>query len=191
MIAAVAAVFASAQVEAATDTVRHTWAAGRAVRGSSMWCSTSPPRRQRRAAVDDVARPPSRIVTTWLGPSGGSPGSAVLSWTRMRQPSPGGSPATAVSPPRLTSTPQPSSPAIRAADRSADHPFTVAPRSSWTPAGTVSSPVARSTRTDRHPGIIRTRTAAPAALVLSAWRAVSGSGPGGLPGGVSSAKSRS
>ena len=178
MIAAVAAVFASAQVEAATDTVRHTGAAGRAVRGSRMWCSTSPPRRQRRAVVDDVASPPSRIVTTWLGPPGGSPGSAVLSCTRMRQPSPGGSPATAVSPPRLTSTPQPSSAAIRAAARSAAQPFTVAPRSSWTPAGTVSSPATGSTRTDRHPGITSTPTAGAAS-------------PAGLPGGVSSAKSRS
>src|SRR5882724_4383143 len=106
MIAAVAAVFASAQVAAATETVRHTGAAGRPVRGSRMWCSTSPPRRQRRAAVDDVASPPSLIVTTWLGPSAGSPGGAVLSCTRIRHPPSGGSPATAVSPPRLTRTPR-------------------------------------------------------------------------------------
>jgi hypothetical protein len=36
MIAAVAAVFASAQVAAATETVRQTGAAGRPVRGSRM-----------------------------------------------------------------------------------------------------------------------------------------------------------
>jgi hypothetical protein len=43
MIAAVAAVFASAQVAEATETVRQTGAAGRPVRGSRMWCSKSPP----------------------------------------------------------------------------------------------------------------------------------------------------
>jgi hypothetical protein len=72
-----------------------------------------------------------------------------------------------VSPPRLTSTPQPRRPAIRAAERSAAHPFTVAPRSSWTPGGTVSRPAATSTETDCQPGITRTLTVL-AATVLAA-----------------------
>jgi hypothetical protein len=62
MTAAVLAAFASAQLSAATETVRHTGSAGRPVRGSRMWCSTSPPRCQRRAAVLEVARPPARIA---------------------------------------------------------------------------------------------------------------------------------
>jgi hypothetical protein len=154
----VAAVLASAQVAAATETVRQIGAAGSPVRGSRMWCSTSPPRCQRRAAVDEVARPPSLIATTALGPRGGSSGMAVMSCTRIRQPPSGGWPATDVSPPRLTSTPQPSRLAIRAADLSAAQPFTVAPRSSCTPGGMVSCLVATSSRMERHPGIIRTRT---------------------------------
>ncbi len=70
MIAAVLAVLAPVHVAAATDTVRHTAAAGRPERGSRMWCSTSPPRRQRRAVVLDVARPPEWIATTADGPAG-------------------------------------------------------------------------------------------------------------------------
>src|SRR5262249_58400608 len=82
MIAAVLAVLASAQVAAATDTVRHTGAAGSPERGSRMWCRTSPPRRQRRAAVLDVARPPDRIATTPDGPAGASSRRPVTSCTR-------------------------------------------------------------------------------------------------------------
>ena len=73
MIAAVLAVLASTQVAAATDTVRQYTGAGRPVRGSRMWCSTSPPRRQRRAVVLDVASPPSWMATTAAGPAAGPP----------------------------------------------------------------------------------------------------------------------
>ena len=73
MIAAVLAMLASVQVAAATETVRQTGAAGSPVRGSRMWCSTSPPRRQRRAAVLEVARPPRAD-----GDDRGRPGGRVL-----------------------------------------------------------------------------------------------------------------
>ena len=73
MMAAVLAVLASAQLAAATDTVRQYTGAGSPVRGSRMWCSTSPPRRQRRAVVLDVASPPSRMATTADGPPAGPP----------------------------------------------------------------------------------------------------------------------
>ncbi len=59
-------------------------------------------RRRGEAAVADrhhLARPVRRLVRA----------APVTSCTRIRQPPSGGSPATAVSPPRLTSTPQPSS----------------------------------------------------------------------------------
>ena len=48
----------------------------------------------------------------------------------------GGGPATRMSPPRLTSTPQPAAAAMRTAARSAANALAVAPRSSSTPAGT-------------------------------------------------------
>ena len=139
MIAVVLATFAASAVGAATDTVRHTGGAGRPLRGSRMWCSCRPPRCHRRAIVVDVARPPYDSVTSADGPGGGSAGCPVTSCTRTRQPPPGGSPATAMSPPRLTSTPQPSRSASSVAARSAAHALAVAPRSSRTPGGTVSS----------------------------------------------------
>ena len=58
-MAAVDAVLAPAQVAAATVTVRQTTAAGRPVRGSIRWCSSSPPRCQRRRTMLDVANPPA------------------------------------------------------------------------------------------------------------------------------------
>ena len=166
MIAAVAAVFASAQVAAATETVRHTGAAGQAgarVEDVVQHVAAAPPAAGRRrgrgeAAVADrhhLARAVRRLV----GQRRSCPAPGSASRPRAARP------ATAVSPPRLTSTPQPSSPAIRAADRSAAHPFTVAPRSSWTPAGTVSRQAAGSTRTDRQPGITRTPTLRPAPVL--------------------------
>ena len=56
-----------------------------------------------------------------------------------RQPPSGGSPATRMSPPRLTRTPPPTAASMAAAARSAASALAVAPRSSMTPAGTVTS----------------------------------------------------
>ena len=80
-----------------------------------------------------------------------------MSWTRMRHPPSGGRPATAMSPPRLTSTPQPRASASLAAERSAAHAFAVAPRSRRTPAGRDTSRAASSNLTCRHPGTALTR----------------------------------
>ena len=158
MMAAVLAMFACSAVSAATDTVRQTGVTGSPLRGSRMWCSVTPPRRQRRAAVPEVARPPAlmAIIADW--PAGGSSGCPVMSWTRTRQPPSGACPATEMSPPRLTSTPQPSRSASRAAARSAARAFAVAPRSSRTPAGTVSSRASWSSRICRQLGRLRTLT---------------------------------
>ena len=155
MIAAVLAMLASVQLAAATETVRQTGAAGSPVRGSRMWWSTSPPRRQRRAAVLEVARPPPWMATTADGPACASSGRPLMSCTRIRQPPAGGWPLTAMSPPRLTSTPQPSAPAMRAAERSAAQALAVAPRSSRTPGGTRSSRACSSNSTWRQPGMVR------------------------------------
>lgn len=59
--------FASAQLAAATLTVRHVPRAGAPVAGSMMWCIVRPSWRQRRTAVLEVARPPEWIVTVWPG----------------------------------------------------------------------------------------------------------------------------
>ena len=61
----------------------------------------------------------------------------------------GGVPATAMSPPRLTSTPLPSSSAMRRAARSAANALPVAPRSSSTPRGMRIVRRSRSSRTCR------------------------------------------
>ena len=79
-----------------------------------MWCIVRPSWLQRRTVVLDVARPPERIETVCPGAV------ASLRWssvTWMRQPPAGAGPAVAMSPPRLTSTPQP--PAAWAAARGA------------------------------------------------------------------------
>src|SRR6185312_2877372 len=135
-IAAVLAVFAPTQLAAVTVTVRQTGSAGRPVRGSSTWWKAVPPRRQRRTAVLDVARPPPCIRTT--GPA--CPGvvtssRAVSSVSRTGQPAGGTGPAAARSPPTLTRTPAPVSAAIAAAARSTASAFAVAPRSSAVPGG--------------------------------------------------------
>ena len=106
MIAAVDAVLASTHVPAATLAVRHGPAVLRPVAGSTMWCTAWPRRRHRRAAVPEVAIPPPAIATVWPGAS------SAASWrsvTRTRHPPAGGGPATAMSPPKLTSTPEPAS----------------------------------------------------------------------------------
>src|SRR4051794_8486166 len=132
-IAAVLTVLASTQLPAATETVRQAGAAGSPLRGSSRWCSHTAPRRHRRATVEEVARPPSVIVTTETGPVDGTSGSPVTSSTRTRQPPSGGSPATARSPPRETRQPVPVRRVMSAAAVSAVHAFAVAPTSSRTP----------------------------------------------------------
>ena len=79
MIAAVAAVLASAQFAATTEISRQTGAAGSAVRGSRMWWNMMPPRRQRRATAEEIARPPLLIATTVPGPAPpGSPAAGHL-----------------------------------------------------------------------------------------------------------------
>ena len=89
-----------------------------------------------RGGVLDAASPPSRMATTVNGPRGGSSGWPVTSCTRIRQPPAGNTrPATAMSPPTPTRTPQRSVPASRAAQRSAAHAFTVAPGRRRIPAG--------------------------------------------------------
>src|SRR5579871_3832859 len=102
MFAAVLAVLASAQVAAATLTVRQGDSTGAPVAGSMRWCILCRPVSQVRTVVLEVARPPDLIVTVWPGASSGA---AWLSVTRTCQPSLGDGPATAMSPPRLTRTP--------------------------------------------------------------------------------------
>ena len=67
------------------------------------------------------------------------------------QPSCGGSPAQAMSPPSETSTPHPAAAALASAARSAASAFAVAPRSRRTPAGTRTVPRRRLTTTERQP----------------------------------------
>ena len=62
--------FASAQLAAATLTVRHVPRTGAPVAGSMMWCIARPSWLQRRTAVLEVARPPERIETVWPGAVG-------------------------------------------------------------------------------------------------------------------------
>ncbi len=73
-----------------------------------MWCCSAFPARQRRTVVLEVARPPPRIATVWPSPSGWR----WSSTTRMGQPPAGAGPATAMSPPRPTSAPPPTAPAM-------------------------------------------------------------------------------
>ena len=147
-IAAVLAVFAATQVDAATVTVRQVSAAGRPVRGSTMWWRSPPAARQRRTAVLDVASPPSRIETTGPGASGPARWSSAI---RTVQPPPGEAPATARSPPRETRTPAPVASWTRRAQRSAAKALAVEPRSSSTPGGMRTRPRVRSTVTRRQP----------------------------------------
>ena len=68
-------------------------------------------------------------------------GSSAASWTSTCQPPSGAGPAVAMSPPRLTSTPQPVTWWARAAQRSAATALAVAPRSSTTPVRHRDDPV--------------------------------------------------
>ena len=152
---AVAAMFASVQLAAATLTVRQVAATGLPVAGSMMWCIVAPRWRQRRTAVLDVARPPETIETVCPGADTSLRWSSV---TCTRQPSGGQAPDVAMSPPTLTSVPQPAARDAAAAARSAAHAFAVAPRSSDTPDGTRTQPLARSTVTACHDGRTRATT---------------------------------
>ena len=96
--------FASVQSAAATLTVRHGVCAGRPVTGSMMWCMRSPPWRQRRAVVLEVARPPLVIASRCPAACGPSRWSSV---TCNGQPALGAGPAVAMSPPSATSTAAP------------------------------------------------------------------------------------
>lgn len=147
-IAAVDAGFASTHDVAATVTVRHTSRAGRPVLASTTWWTVSPPRDHRRTVVLDVASPPTPIRTLCLG----SGSSRCESARPMLQPFIGASPATAMSPPRLTSTPHRVISVAATAARSAASAFAVAPRSSRRPIGTRMRELVRSISTNRPPG---------------------------------------
>jgi hypothetical protein len=67
MSAEVVAMFASAQLAAATLTVRQVFWTGAPVAGSMMWCIARPRWRQRLTAVLEVANPPERMVMAWPG----------------------------------------------------------------------------------------------------------------------------
>ena len=101
-IAAVLAVLASTQVAAATLTVRQRERAGRPVRGSMMWWRAGAPAPHRRARRRQAARARS---------ASGLPGRVRRARDGRRRrarssPPAGAGPATAMSPPRLTSTPR-------------------------------------------------------------------------------------
>ena len=103
--------------------------------GSTTWCSSWPPRAQRRAAVPEVANPPEPIATVWPGTRAwgavcrpvGDTGRPTPHWWRTHY----GEVA-----PRLTSTPVPTTLAARQAARSAHKALAVAPRSKRAPLGT-------------------------------------------------------
>jgi hypothetical protein len=63
-MAAVAATFALRHVGAATLTVRQHACADAPERGSTIWCISTSPARQRRTVVLEVARPPACTATT-------------------------------------------------------------------------------------------------------------------------------
>ena len=153
-IAHVARTLASTQDGPATVTVRHPLRATSPVRGSTMWWATAPPVRHRRTVVDDVARPPYHRVTA---SSASSNAVRCESATPTVQPSGGGGPDTAMSPPTLTSTPSPVADAAASAARSTASALAVAPRSTQTPQGTTTVPDGCSW-TACHPGTRSTRT---------------------------------
>src|ERR1700694_3417280 len=117
---------ASTQVAATTLTLRQQLSAGRPVAGSMMWWRTTPPRVQRRTVVLEVAIPPEEML---IASSLSSIGAALSSLVWIDHPWAGASPATAISPPRLTSTPPPSiARQAAAAARSEASALAVAPR---------------------------------------------------------------
>ena len=150
--------FASAQSLAATLTVRHTSSAGAPLAGSMMWCmrlfAVAPATYRGAGCGKSAARDRDRLARGVR---------AALRWssvTCIRQPacafcpwgsSLGAGPAVEMSPPRLTSTPQPTASWMARAARSAAHALAVAPRSSFTPRGILSVQRSRSSSTALHP----------------------------------------
>ena len=86
-----------------------------------------------RVVVLEVAMPPRSIAIVWWTPETCARWSSAMP---IAQPPSGARPATAMSPPRETSTPQPAAAAALAAARSAASAFPVAPRSSCVPGAT-------------------------------------------------------
>ena len=76
--AAVLAVLAATHVGPVAVTVRQYGVTGRPVRGSSRWCRTTPPRRQRRTVVLEVASPPEVSSTTHSGRTCASAGCSAI-----------------------------------------------------------------------------------------------------------------
>ena len=143
---------------AATVTSTHGLKAMSPVLGSTMWCSSRPPRRQVRTAVPELAMPPEDMLTTVVVCSGGVDESKARP---IGQPPSGASPATAMSPAKLTSTPVPRDPAIPAAARSAAGAQRPA-------AGAASAPVPSSSGAP--PVCPRARSSTPGAQRLPGWR---------------------
>src|SRR6266852_4559957 len=149
-IAAVDAMFASTHEAATTLAVRQRPATGRPVDGSMMWWRTTPPRVHRRTVVLEVAIPPDWMV---MVSSSSSMGALLSSLICTAHPSGGGSPATAMSPPRLTSTPPaPTALYAAAAPRSTASALAVAPRSISTLGGIHTVLAASSNWIAFHPG---------------------------------------
>src|SRR5207247_9675586 len=109
------------------------------------------PGTHRRTVVADVAIPPE-LMETASSPSEVGVAASSLAW--IDQPCGGGAPATAISPPRLTSTPPSFEIALSAAvaARSEASALAVAPRSSSTPRGTMTVLVAGLNWTACQPG---------------------------------------
>ena len=135
------------QDPAATDTVRQGLSTGLPVAGSTRWWAGRPSRVQWRRPTPDVARPPLSMETVVSGTE-----STQTSAIPTQKPPAGACPATAMSPPSETRTPQPSLTAISQAARSAAQALAVAPRSSSVPGAMVSVEPTVSRMTDRQPG---------------------------------------
>ena len=142
---AVEAVLASTHDAPATVTVRQHGVTGRPVVGSTTWCTGASPRSQWRLAIPELASPPETIET-----AAGASGSPQMSATPTTNP-PSGADRTARSPPKETSTPQPSRLEMASADRSAAHALAVAPRSRMVPAGMATVRLIGSRATDCQP----------------------------------------
>ena len=144
--AAVEAVLASTQDPAATETVRQGLSTGRPVVGSTRWWTGRPSRVQWRCPTPDVARPPvdgdGRLGATT---------SMQMSAMPTQKPPAGAGPATAMSPPNETSTPQPSWRQSRRRHGRRPRPWPW-PRGRARCRQPWSLSTSRSSTTDRHPG---------------------------------------
>jgi hypothetical protein len=147
-IAAVLAAFAQHVEEASVASV-HFVRATSPVRGSAMWCKSSPPRGQLRTFVPELASPPPRSATT--SPTSAAEVRESKSMPTCHPPL-GASPVIAMSPPKLTSTPQDSCAAIHRAARSAANAFAEEPRSIRTSGGMRTLRFTSSNSIARQPG---------------------------------------